>query len=319
MLQIMDSKVNSVEEKLNAVAESVKSLNLPDEKLGKIVANFLTNCKPIGGKKSKRQCPPRKKVDTSTPTSTLLPSVEARPEVKVWGEILKNMIGFTARDIPPQALSYAFECLESPDKRPAVLLRSLMRRMEHCLGVGDALRDATTAAKINGCITDHAWENFIRPFFLKVQNLLNFEESLTESASDANDRRERMVPYVKFVTWFIAKSKEYPTGRSILTTVLRPQLAEFVRSNCLLTGLLAHLFYHDLDGTATDVRQDAKLTISWIIDATVIGKSRLGNKNRILHHTRGGFKLIVNGRASRSPYSIDEFLLMTGNDHFEEV
>ena len=40
VLKTMDSKANDVEEKLKAVAEAVKSLNLPMTKLGKIVGIF---------------------------------------------------------------------------------------------------------------------------------------------------------------------------------------------------------------------------------------------------------------------------------------
>ena len=60
VLKTMDSKANDVEEKLKAVAEVVKALNLPLTKLGKIVDNFLTNCKPIGGKKSETHVPVEK-------------------------------------------------------------------------------------------------------------------------------------------------------------------------------------------------------------------------------------------------------------------
>ena len=314
----MERKVDGIETQLKNIANQVKPLKLSAKRLGRMLSRFLTSCDPIATE-TKRQCPQRKETSASSSTTTLDPEEEARPEVKRWGDVLKGMIDYCPESIPPQALAYAFESFEGPDERPGVLLQSLMHRFESCVGVGDALRDATTAAKVNGCVTDFSWENHIRPFFKKVRELLKFEEDLTESANEANKRREGMVPYAQFVTWAIPKSKEYPTGRSVLTTMLRPQLSEFVRSCCGLTGVLGHLFHHNLEGVATDVRENVKLVLSWIIDATVIGKSKLGNKNRILHHTRGGFKLIVNGRISRSPYSIEEFLLMTGNDHFLEV
>jgi hypothetical protein len=40
-----------------------------------------------------------------------------------------------------------------------------------------------------------------------VKQLLLFEEALTETAQDANARRERMVPHAQFITWSIKKSK----------------------------------------------------------------------------------------------------------------
>ena len=252
---------------------------------------MLQECRPLS-KGNNRDCLERRQ-KARVPT-TLGAMTVGRPEVQQWGDILKEMVGYGPDDIPPQALAYAFESCEGPDKSPGALLKSLMQRFEHVVGVGDALRDATTSAKVNGCVSDFAWERHIRPFFEKVRKLLIFENSLTESAQKANSRRERMVPYAQFITWPIGKSTEYPTGRSVLTTMLRPQLSELVRSYCDLAGLLGNLFHHNLEGVATDVRQSVKLVISWIIDATVLGKSKLGNKNRILHHTRGGFKLIVN-------------------------
>jgi hypothetical protein len=64
---------------------------------------------------------------------------------------------------------YAFETHAGPSEDdPGILLRSLMTRFEHCVGVGDAMRDASTAAKINGCVPDWSWEQHIRPFFEKV-------------------------------------------------------------------------------------------------------------------------------------------------------
>lgn len=294
-------------------------MGLDTASIAKLAASFVRSCDPV--KQVKRRCPTRKPVSHNILfPNTLDPMTTARPEVSRWGKVLSEMVGYGEEDIPPQALTYAFETHSGPGgDDPGILLRGLMQRFERCVGVGDVLRDATTSAKVNGGISDFSWEKYIRPFFDKVRELIFFEESLTECAKDANARRERMVPYAQFITWAVKSDKEYPTGRSVLTTMLRPQLAEFVRSCCDLTSVLGNLFHHNLDGVATDVRENVKLVVSWIIDATVVGKSKLGNKNGILHHTRGGLKIIVNGRASRSPYSIEEFLLMTGNDHFLEV
>ena len=327
-------------------------LGLSYAELGKRVARMIKKCKPVGTAKCRKGGQPKRPKDvwindgtstlhpspcpttvwindgitTSHPSSlkhggcTLDSSTLKRPEVTEWGKILSEVVGYEKDDIPAESLAYAFEVHAGPSKKdPGCLLRSLMRRFEHCVGVGDALRDATTSAKVNGCITDFSWENHIRPFFEKVRELLLFEQAITESAAAANARRAGMVPYVDIITWPVGKSKEYPKGRSVLTSIMKPQLAELVRSYSHLAGILGHLFHHNLEGVATDVREQVKLVVSWIIDATVIGKSKLGNKNEILHHTRGGLKLIVNGRASRSPYSIEEFLLMTGNDHFLEI
>ena len=146
--------------------------------------------------------------------------------------------------IPPAALAYAFEVHSGPDRNdPGILLRMLMGRFERCVGVGDALRDATTSAKINGGVSDFAWETYIRPFFDKVRQLQQFQDSLLESAADANARRERMVPYMHVSTWLVDEDeKEYPTGRSVLTSMIRPQLSELIRSCCGLQSPLGHFF-----------------------------------------------------------------------------
>lgn len=293
----------------------VMAFGLPQEDIGKLASLFVRSAAPINSKSSTRR-----QHDINVDGCTLDAVTVERPTVVKWGDIIAKMVGYSTQDIPPQALSFAFEMHAGPENTdPGILIRGLMQRFERCRGVGDAMRDATTSAKVNGGVTNFAWDKYIRPFFSKVQHMLMFTEDLTELGAHASARREGMVPYMQFATWPIPPSIEYPTGRSILITQIRPQLEELVRSYCGLDQILGDKFFHNDSGAATDVRQQVQIDISFICDATVIGKSRLGNKNHILHHTRGGFKLIVNGRESRSPYSIEEVVLMTGNDHFLEV
>ena len=124
---------------------------------------------------------------------------------------------------------------------------------------------------------------------------------------------------VQVTTWSVPSCDEYPSGRSILTVKLIPQLHEFVLSLCRLGQMLDYLFHHNAKGTATFPREGAKLYLSWLNDATVMGNSTLGNKSGVLHHTRGLFKAVVSGKESKSTISHDQYLLMTGNDHGHEL
>ena len=65
------------------------------------------------------------------------------------------------------------------------------------MGVSDALKDATTAAKVDGNITDYTWEKHIRPAFDRVRPLLKFRFPITESAKATTARKEKMVPHTK--------------------------------------------------------------------------------------------------------------------------
>ena len=142
-------------------------------------------------------------VDTPAPAdlgerggSSLNNEMKIKPAVWGYGAVLRAMVD--PGGIPPQALVHAFESYEGPDgDMPGCLVERLMWRFEGVLGVGEAMRDATTSAKIDGDISDYVWNKYIRPQFERVQALLLFRFDVTETAKEANAREERMVPHTK--------------------------------------------------------------------------------------------------------------------------
>lgn len=112
--------------------------------------------------------------------------------------MLREMI--SQNGIPAQALAHAYEMYDGPiGDEPGCLVKRLMWRFEDKLGAGDAIKDATTSAKLDGNISDHAWEKYIRPLFEIVRECLKFRHRLTESAKEANARLEKMVPHTQVI------------------------------------------------------------------------------------------------------------------------
>ena len=202
-----------------AIAEDAKAMGLTTREVGGLAGyfsrraltyNFSSEDNPLGD------------------VTTMHKRISCNTNVYRCGECIDGMI--TDGLISADALVYAFETHAGPaGDSPGILRQRLMWRHEDGMGGGDAARDASTKAKLDGGISDYTWDKHIVPGYEHLQNILTWRHPLTESADMANRRRAAMVPYMQCVIWSVDKQKgQYPSGRTILIVKLLPMLREFV-------------------------------------------------------------------------------------------
>ena len=300
--------VGELRTRMLVLSKEARALGLTTREVGCLAGHFVQSAVP----------PIDDEPPVNNPT-TMSKHVALNPKVYRYGECIDGMI--TDGPISPHALTYAFEAHDGPvGDSPGILRQRLMWRHEGHLGGGDVARDATTKAKLDGGISDYTWEKHVVHGFKHLQGILSWRHPLTETADVANRRRAGMVPYMQCVVWHVNKQKkQYPTGRTILIVALKPMLVEFIQRFLPLGQYLDHLCTHDESGMAIAFRENVCVYVSYLQDATVMGRSNTGDRKGVLHHTRGAIKIIVSGKESRSTLSHTVVSLATGNDHGQET